>query len=70
MIALLKQNRCVVYKDAIKNWMQANRVLSYVRSDLMSQIVVNWVTHVLWAEQIFESVLVDDFVFKNFNKYV
>lgn len=36
----------------------------------MGEIVIDWVAHVVGSEEIFEAVLVDDFVLENFNKDV
>ena len=70
MVTLLKKNGRMIYEDSIKNWMQSYWVLSYIWLDLMSEIVVDGVAHVIRSEEIFEAVLVNDFVLENFNKDV
>ena len=70
MVPLLKKNRRVVDKDTIKNWVQPNGVLRYVRLDFVSQVVVDRVSHVVWSKEIFETVLVDDLIFEYFHEYI
>ena len=36
----------------------------------MGEVVVYGVTHVVWSKEIFEAILVNDFVLKNFNKHI
>jgi len=70
MVALFKQDRSMVYEDAIEHWVQSHLVKHNLWHYFMGQVVVDWVSHVVWSKVLFEAVLVDSLIFKGFYHYV
>jgi hypothetical protein len=70
VIALLKQDWCVINEDSVEDWMETDLILRNVWFDLVGKVVVYRVTHVVGSEEIFEAILVDYFVLENFNKHI
>lgn len=60
----------MVDENSVEDWVQSYCVLSYIWFDFVSEIIVDGVSHVVGSEEIFETVLVDDFVLENFNEDV
>jgi len=66
VVTLFKQNRRLVNEHTIQNRVQSHLVLGDVWFDLMSEIVVNGVSHVIRLKVILESFLVNLVVLKHF----
>lgn len=60
----------MVDENSVEDWVQSYWVLSYIWFDFVREIIVDGVSHVVRSEEIFETVLVDDFVLENFNEDV
>jgi len=70
MVALFKQDWCMVYEDAIKHWVQTHLVKYNLWHYFMRQVVIDWVSHIVWSKVLFKAFLVDSLIFKGFYHYV
>lgn len=70
MVTFFKQNRWMIDENSIQNWVNAHLVLSNIRLNSVTKIVVNWVFHVVRFKVIFKSFLVDLVIFKHLTHYV
>lgn len=67
MVSLLKQNRCMVHKHSIQNGIKTDLVLNHLRSNLMRQVVVNRISHVVRLEVVLKTLLVDHVILEGFH---
>ena len=60
----------MVHKDSIQDWVETNLVLDHLGLDLVSEVVIDGVLHVVRLEVILKSLLVDKIVLKSFHHHV
>lgn len=65
-ITWFEQYRGVVNKLTVKYWINTDHVFIDLRLDLMSNIVVYWITHIFW-KHVFKAFLIEHVVIKYFN---
>jgi len=70
VVALFKQDGSMVHEDAVEHRVQAHLVKHNLGHYFVGQVVVDWVSHVVWSKVLFEAVLVDPLVFKGFYHHI
>ena len=48
VVAFFEKDGRVIYRDAVMNWVNSNIILIDLRFDIVTNIIIYWITHVLW----------------------
>ena len=68
IITLFKENRRVVNWNSVVNWVNADVISKYLWLDIVRNVIVNWIAHVLW-QNFLESLLIDLVIIEHLYHY-